>query len=112
MSSSPEFTDHAAARPLTPRQRRRALLLLLSLGVVMCFWQLGSNGLVDETPPLFAAAGRATTYAAARATEAGQASETKKKSCSCPHCATTTSTTTNASGYDTRAVHAVYDRRL
>ena len=59
MSSSPEFTDHAAARPLTPRQRRRALLLLLSLGVVMCFWQLGSNGLVDETPPLFAAAGRA-----------------------------------------------------
>ena len=59
MSSSPEFTDHTAARPLTPRQRRRALLLLLSLGVVMCFWQLGSNGLVDETPPLFAAAGRA-----------------------------------------------------
>lgn len=40
-------------------QRRRGLLLILTLGVVMFLWQLGSSGLVDETPPLFAAAGRA-----------------------------------------------------
>jgi 4-amino-4-deoxy-L-arabinose transferase-like glycosyltransferase len=33
--------------------------MLLALGLVICFWQLGANGLVDETPPLFAAAGRA-----------------------------------------------------
>ena len=40
-------------------QRRRGLLLILVLGGSIFFWQLGSSGLVDETPPLFAAAGRA-----------------------------------------------------
>ncbi|QNJ19292.1 4-amino-4-deoxy-L-arabinose transferase and related glycosyltransferase of PMT family [Synechococcus sp. A18-25c] len=43
----------------TPRQRRRGLLLILALGVALCCWKLGSTGLVDETPPLFAASGRA-----------------------------------------------------
>ncbi len=27
--------------------------------MILCLWQLGSTGLIDETPPLFAAAGRA-----------------------------------------------------
>lgn len=35
------------------------LLLTLGLGVLIFFWQLGATGLVDETPPLFAAAARA-----------------------------------------------------
>lgn len=35
------------------------LLLTLGLGLLMFFWQLGATGLVDETPPLFAAAARA-----------------------------------------------------
>ena len=59
MTSSLEREPSAAPQRLTPRQRRRALFLLLALGLVVCFWQLGGNGLVDETPPLFAAAGRA-----------------------------------------------------
>ena len=42
----------------TPRQRRRGLLLILALGMAICSWKLGSTGLVDETPPLFAAAAR------------------------------------------------------
>ncbi len=51
---------NAPANPrITPRQRSRGLLLILALGLAMCCWQLGSTGLVDETPPLFAAAGRA-----------------------------------------------------
>ena len=44
---------------ISPRQRSRGLLLILALGLAMCCWQLGDTGLVDETPPLFAAAGRA-----------------------------------------------------
>ena len=44
---------------ISPRQRSRGLLLILALGLAMCCWQLGATGLVDETPPLFAAAGRA-----------------------------------------------------
>ncbi len=44
---------------LSGREHRRGLLLILFLGMVLCVWQLGSTGLVDETPPLFAAAGRA-----------------------------------------------------
>ena len=59
MSRSPEALAKDASSRLTPRQRRRGLLLLLLIGLVVCFWQLGGNGLVDETPPLFAAAGRA-----------------------------------------------------
>ncbi len=44
---------------LSPRERRRGLLLLLVAGMALCVWELGSTGLVDETPPLFAAAARA-----------------------------------------------------
>ena len=43
----------------TPRQRRRGLFLILALAMALFCWQLGSTGLVDETPPLFAASGRA-----------------------------------------------------
>ncbi|MCT0218066.1 glycosyltransferase family 39 protein [Synechococcus sp. CS-1329] len=35
------------------------LALILLLGVALFLWQLGSTGLVDETPPLFAASARA-----------------------------------------------------
>ncbi|WP_233128487.1 glycosyltransferase family 39 protein [Synechococcus sp. 8F6] len=35
------------------------LLLTLAIGLVLFVWQLGSTGLVDETPPLFAASARA-----------------------------------------------------
>lgn len=35
------------------------LLLTLALGLLLFVWRLGSTGLVDETPPLFAAAARA-----------------------------------------------------
>ncbi len=43
----------------TLRQRRRGLLCILFFGLIIFVWQLGSTGLVDETPPLFAAASRA-----------------------------------------------------
>ncbi len=36
-----------------------ALILILFFGFALCTWQLGTTGLVDETPALFAAAGRA-----------------------------------------------------
>ena len=39
--------------------RRRVLVVTLLLGLILFVWQLGSTGLVDETPPLFAAAARA-----------------------------------------------------
>ena len=35
------------------------MLLILALALAIFCWQLGSTGLVDETPPLFAASGRA-----------------------------------------------------
>ncbi len=44
---------------MSTRQRIRGLLLIFTLGIALCCWQLGATGLVDETPPLFAAAGRA-----------------------------------------------------
>ncbi|MBD2550226.1 glycosyltransferase family 39 protein [Microcystis elabens FACHB-917] len=44
---------------LPRRQRRRLLLITLVLGLALFAWQLGSTGLVDETPPLFAASARA-----------------------------------------------------
>ena len=44
--------------PLTSRQRLRGLLLTLVIGLIICFWGLGQTGLVDETPPLFAASAR------------------------------------------------------
>ena len=49
----------AATVVVSPLQRRRGLLVILALGVAICLWQLGASGLVDETSPLFAAAGRA-----------------------------------------------------
>jgi 4-amino-4-deoxy-L-arabinose transferase-like glycosyltransferase len=39
--------------------RRLVLLLTLALGALLFLWQLGDTGLVDETPPLFAASARA-----------------------------------------------------
>lgn len=39
--------------------RRLVLPLVLLCGLALFVWQLGSTGLVDETPPLFAAAARA-----------------------------------------------------
>jgi 4-amino-4-deoxy-L-arabinose transferase-like glycosyltransferase len=38
---------------------RGVLLLSLALGLLLFLWQLGGTGLVDETPPLFAASARA-----------------------------------------------------
>ncbi len=43
----------------TLKQRRRGLLFILFIGLTIFVWQLGTTGLVDETPPLFAAASRA-----------------------------------------------------
>jgi len=45
--------------PPCRRQRRLVLLATLALGALIFIWQLGSTGLVDETPPLFAASARA-----------------------------------------------------
>ncbi len=45
--------------PPPRRQRRLVLLLTLALGALIFLWRLGSTGLVDETPPLFAASARA-----------------------------------------------------
>ncbi len=43
----------------TSKKYKEGILLILFAGVILCIWQLGSTGLVDETPPLFAAASRA-----------------------------------------------------
>ncbi len=43
----------------SPQVRRRVLLLVLACGLALFLWRLGSSGLVDETPPLFAASARA-----------------------------------------------------
>jgi len=43
----------------TFKQRRQGLLCILFIGFILFIWQLGTTGLVDETPPLFAAASRA-----------------------------------------------------
>ncbi len=43
----------------TLKQRRRGLLCIFLFGFIIFIWELGSTGLVDETPPLFAAASRA-----------------------------------------------------
>jgi len=45
--------------PISPALRRRVLLITAALGLVLFVWRLGSTGLVDETPPLFAASARA-----------------------------------------------------
>ncbi len=44
---------------LTQSSIRRGLYLILFLGTVLFVWNLGNTGLFDETPPLFAASGRA-----------------------------------------------------
>ena len=44
---------------VAPALRRRLLVITAVLGVVLFVWRLGSTGLVDETPPLFAASARA-----------------------------------------------------
>ncbi len=44
---------------LSIQEKNRGLFLILALGISLCIWELGSTGLVDETPPLFAAASRA-----------------------------------------------------
>ena len=56
-----EVTRNAVGQaPLNEVRRRRWLLLLVAAaGLVLLVWQLGSTGLVDETPPLFAASARA-----------------------------------------------------
>jgi 4-amino-4-deoxy-L-arabinose transferase-like glycosyltransferase len=51
--------DRPDTTELTPLVRRRGLWCIFVLAVVIFTWQLGSTGLVDETPPLFAASGRA-----------------------------------------------------
>ncbi len=51
---SPPFKENFSST-----DRRKGLLFILSLGIAIFLLHLGSTGLVDETPPLFAAAGRA-----------------------------------------------------
>jgi len=49
----------AAVVEMAKRQRLAILAGVLGCGVLITLWQLGATGLGDETPPLFAAAGRA-----------------------------------------------------
>lgn len=54
----------SAKRSLPQLKRARYRLVLactLAIGLVLFMWQLGSTGLVDETPPLFAASARSMT---------------------------------------------------
>ena len=44
---------------LKSKKRIKTLLIVLVCGIILFILGLGSTGLVDETPPLFAAAGRA-----------------------------------------------------
>ena len=59
MSASTAGAEGPLSVNVSGRQRRQVLALVLTLGLVITFWRLGSTGVVDETPPLFAAAGRA-----------------------------------------------------
>ena len=59
MSASTAGAEGPLSVNVSVRQRRQVLALVLTLGLVITFWRLGSTGVVDETPPLFAAAGRA-----------------------------------------------------
>ena len=43
------------------RRHLVVMALVLALGVLITLWRVGATGLVDETPPLFAEAGRAMT---------------------------------------------------
>ena len=58
MSASPPAFECAGVEKLSCRSRRRVLALVLGLGVLLALWHLGTTGLIDETPPLFAAAAR------------------------------------------------------
>jgi len=49
----------AAPESLAAPRSRGVLLASLALGLLLFVWQLGATGLVDETPPLFAASARA-----------------------------------------------------
>jgi 4-amino-4-deoxy-L-arabinose transferase-like glycosyltransferase len=55
--------QHPRALEQLPRpdrwRRSWVLLLCLAVGIALFVWRLGSSGLVDETPPLFAASARA-----------------------------------------------------
>ena len=59
MSASAHSSEGPALVAVSDGQRRRVLGLVLVLSVLIALWRLGSTGLMDETPPLFAAAGRA-----------------------------------------------------
>ena len=59
MSASPPGAESSLSVNVSGRQRHQVLALVLALGLVITLWGLGSTGVVDETPPLFAAAGRA-----------------------------------------------------
>ncbi|MFM7653663.1 MAG: ArnT family glycosyltransferase, partial [Vulcanococcus sp.] len=53
------MAPEAGRSPLRPAGDRWVLVSVLLLGLALFVWQLGDTGLVDETPPLFAAAARA-----------------------------------------------------
>ena len=59
MSASTAGAEGPLSVNVSGRQRRQVLALVLTLGLAITLWRLGSTGVVDETPPLFAAAGRA-----------------------------------------------------
>ena len=44
---------------LNQKKRLKNLLIVLGCGIIIFILDLGATGLVDETPPLFAAAARA-----------------------------------------------------
>ncbi len=44
---------------LSKLEYRKGILLILFFGIILFIFQLGSTGLIDETPPLFASASRA-----------------------------------------------------
>jgi len=53
-----QSTPSSRAAGRRGRLHALVLLLTLALGLLLFVWRLGSTGLVDETPPLFAAAAR------------------------------------------------------
>ena len=57
MATSPRCSEDSAVE-VRGRQRQWVLGLVLFCGVLICLWRLGATGVTDETPPLFAAAGR------------------------------------------------------
>jgi len=59
LPTPPRRVASPPARPRLGRQRALVLSLTLGLGLLLFVWKLGGTGLVDETPPLFAAAARA-----------------------------------------------------